>query len=243
MKNRKIMIIAVIIIAIVFILSGVLFLLYTNGIINFNNPEKYKIRGVDVSSYQGNIDWDILSENIDFAYIKATEGSSFVDPEFEKNFENAQKTEIRIGAYHFFSFDSGGDTQADNFIKNVPKTDNMLPPAVDVEFYADKEFAPPEREDVQRELTVFIDRLTQYYGISPVIYSTRRAYDRYISGSYKNCDIWIRDIFTEPVLSDRERWVFWQYSEKGIMQCYDGEERFIDMNVFYGTEEQFRNYP
>ncbi len=51
-----------------------------NGLIHINNPskQKYPIRGVDVSSYQGVIDWNVLSrQNIDFAYIKATEGGHF----------------------------------------------------------------------------------------------------------------------------------------------------------------------
>ena len=45
---------------------------------------------------------------------------------------------MRVGAYHFFSYDSPGETQADNFISMVPVTAGALPPVVDIEFYGDK---------------------------------------------------------------------------------------------------------
>ena len=60
------------------------FFLYTGAIL-FNNPsrEKYPVRGVDVSRHQGAINWKVLSQqDIAFAYIKATEGSNFVDKNF-----------------------------------------------------------------------------------------------------------------------------------------------------------------
>ena len=64
------------------------FLLYT-GVILFNNPSReiYPVRGVDVSHHQGKIDWDTLArQDIQFAYIKATEGSNFKDKIFRKTF-------------------------------------------------------------------------------------------------------------------------------------------------------------
>lgn len=73
-----------------------------------------------------------------FAFIKATEGSSFVDKYFLKNWTNANKTGMRVGAYHFFSFDSKGETQAEQYIRTVPKYKQALPPVIDVEFYANK---------------------------------------------------------------------------------------------------------
>ena len=114
---------------------------------------EYPVRGVDVSSYQGEIDWKTLSsQNLSFAFIKATEGSSFVDPCFDYNYEKAQKTDLRIGAYHFFSYDSSGEDQAENFISTVSKIDNMLPPVIDLEFYGDKEKNPPEQKAVREQL-------------------------------------------------------------------------------------------
>lgn len=231
---------------VLFVMCAVtLALLFYTGILFFNNPssEKYPVRGVDVSAYQGDIDWDVLTkQNIRFAFIKATEGSSFVDPHFHDNYENAAKTGIRVGAYHFFSFDSGGDTQAENFIREVEKIDNMLPPVIDLEFYGDKKSNPPDRETVTTQLKLFVAKIEEVYGVKPVIYVVYETYDLYIKDNFDDCDIWIRDVFRTPSLSDKRNWVFWQYTSRARLDGYNGEEKYIDLNVFNGTEEQFENY-
>ena len=223
----------------------ILAILFSNGILRFNHPSKelYPVRGVDVSAYQGEIDWTVLAaEDIQFAFIKATEGSSFADRMFAVNWEGAQQAGLRIGAYHFFSFDSGGATQADHFIETVKKTEGMLPPAVDVEFYGDKEAYPPAKEDVQRELNVLLARLEEAYGTKPILYATGKAYKRYLQGAYPENPIWIRDILTEPTLPDGRSWTFWQYTDRARLPGYQGEERFIDLNVFSENEEAFLSF-
>lgn len=108
-------------------------LLIYNGTVLLNNPSEaeYPVRGADVSLYQGDIDWQTLStQNIDFAFIKATEGSSFTDPCFEYNYDQARKCGISVGFYHFFSYDSKGITQAQNYIDTVVPFEGMLPPVV-----------------------------------------------------------------------------------------------------------------
>ena len=65
-----------------------MFLLWSKGWIipNAVSANRYDVKGVDVSSYQGEIDWSVLSkQDIQFAFIKATEGSSFQDPLFKQN--------------------------------------------------------------------------------------------------------------------------------------------------------------
>ena len=61
-----------------------------------------------------------------------------VDDNFAYNYSEARKTGLRVGAYHFFSYDSEGSTQADNFIETVENFEGMLPPVIDLEFYGDK---------------------------------------------------------------------------------------------------------
>ena len=220
-----------------------LFLLIWEGeiLLNYPSEERYPVRGVDVSSYQGDIDWQILSgEGISFAFIKATEGSSHTDSRFAYNFENAQKHGILTGAYHFFSYDSSGTAQAEHFISTVPVTNGMLPPVIDVEFYGDKEKMPPDKADVTRELSDMIARLTEYYGVSPIIYATQKSYDLYIAGEYPRCGIWIMEVLPckRPVLSDGRDWILWQYTNRYKPKGLSNGERFIDMNVFNGTAEE-----
>lgn len=212
--------------------------------VNSRAAADYPVRGVDVSSYQGKIDWQRLEEQgIRFAFIKATEGSSFADPLFDSNYTNALETSLRIGAYHFFSYDSKGLTQAENFIATVPLTENMLPPVIDVEFYGDKEKHLPDKSDVVRELQDMIDALSVHYGMMPVIYATYKAYYLYIAGEFDTCDIWIRNVYFPPVLPDGRQWVFWQYNDRERLDGYEGTEDYIDMNVFNGTEADFEKYP
>ena len=219
-------------------------LLY-QGILLFNHPSEhdYPVRGVDVSSYQGEIDWDILSgEGIQFAFIKATEGSGFVDPYFERNLSGALGTPLRVGAYHFFSYDSSGAVQAEHFIAAVPKWEGMLPPVIDVEFYGDKERHPPDQTEVAVNLGEMIDRLTEYYGMAPILYATEKSYRLYIADGFADCDIWIRNILSRPSLSDGRSWIFWQYANRGRLRGYTGREKFIDLNVFLGTQAEFDAY-
>ncbi len=238
--KRKVLI--PIFIAVLLVIAIVFGLLFYNGILLINNPnhDRFPVRGVDLSSYQGEVDFNILAQNdIDFCFIKATEGSSFVDKKFNANYENAQKTELFVGAYHFFSFESGGKEQAEHFIKNVKVINKMLPPVVDLEFYGDFFKNKPEKEKVQKELNAFIDEIYKHYKIKPIIYATKDSYDLYLSGKYKEYDIWIRDILSSPKLSDGREWTFWQYTNRARLTGYSGREKYIDVNVFNGTKEEF----
>ena len=217
------------------------FLIY-NGNIKFNHPSSkdYPVRGVDVSEYQGEIDWEKLSnQNIDFAYIKATEGSSYTDERFQYNYQNAITTSLKIGAYHFFSFDSDAISQSENYIKNVPKDMNLLPPVVDIEFYGDKNKNIPDVENTREQLKKLLERLEEYYQKKPIIYATNTSYNLYIKDNFEEYKIWIRDIFSTPNLKDNRKWTLWQYTNRERLEGYNGEEKFIDMNVFNGSYEEF----
>ena len=204
------------------------------GVLHLNHPELsgFNIKGVDVSSYQGDIDWDVLAgQGIDFAYIKATEGSSTVDRCFEANWLNASKTDLRIGAYHFFSFESSGEKQAALYCSTVESVPDMLPPVIDVEFYG--RFHGVNDIDVnavKKELRSMIDILTEHYGVKPVIYVSSDTYESIVRDDFRDCGIWYRSVY-KPVPKDVD-WTIWQYSNRHVLKGYKGTERYIDMNVF-----------
>ena len=212
------------------------------GIIHINHPELsgYKVKGVDVSSYQGDIDWDELSEQgISFAYIKATEGSSTVDRCFEANWNNSSNTDLRIGAYHFFSFESSGENQAKLFCDTVKAVPNMLPPVIDVEFYGRFHGADDIYVDaVKKELRSMVDILTEHYGVKPSIYVSSETYNLIVRDDFPDCGLWYRSVYG-PVPKD-VKWTIWQYSNRHVLKGYSGTERYIDMNVF--AEDQFARY-
>lgn len=189
-KGFKIILITLIILVIVLIaIYLTVFMLAKQKKIFINKwfvDEENSTIGVDVSSYQANINMNKLKkQDIKFIYIKATEGSKTQDDRFAENWENAKNAELLSGAYHFFSYDSEGKTQAENFIKTVGKDiKGRLIPAVDVEYYGDKEQNPPNKEGVVRELKVFLEILEKEYGIKPLIYTRTEIYDKYLKGEF-----------------------------------------------------------
>ena len=189
--------------------------------------------GVDVSSYQANINMNKLKEqNIKFIYIKATEGSNTQDNKFDENWTNAKKAELLSGAYHFFSYDSEGKTQAENFIKTVGKDiKGRLLPAVDVEYYGDKEQNPPNKDDVVRELKVFLEIVEKEYGVKPLIYTRAEIYDKYLKGEFDEYKKWISSFYTPLSWNYKDDWYIWQYLNRGELDGYTGGEKYIDLNI------------
>lgn len=197
---------------------------------------KYELDGIDVSHYQGNIDWDkIREQGIDFAFIKATEGSSHVDPCFAENWNKAGKTSLMTGAYHFFSFDSSGESQARHYIDTVGTLQGKLAPVIDLEYYGDKERNPPSKEDVKTNLTAMLHALEEHYHVKPIIYTTYKAYRDFIKGEFEEYPLWIRNVYYPPIYME---WTFWQYSDREVLEGYEGSEKYIDRNVFRGSPEK-----
>jgi len=236
--NRRWLAIAVVPILVV----GTLAALFYFGILHFNNPatEDFPVRGVDVSAYQGEIDWPVLSQQgITFAYLKATEGSTWQDKRFAYNFTEANSTDLYVGAYHFFSFESAASSQFDNIIRTVPLDKDMLPIAVDVEFYGGNDKNPPDKQAVTSELHILLEKLTEHYGQRPIIYTTPESYNLYIANDFADYPIWYRDILRYSRPSDGRQFTIWQYSNRHRMAGFSGEEKYIDMNVFNGSLAEF----
>ncbi len=188
--------------------------------------------GVDISNHQGEVDMEILAaQGVSFVYMKATEGSSFVDPEFAENWENAKAAGLLSGAYHFFSFDSDGETQAESFIRTVGDISGRLIPVVDVEFYGENREAPPEREEVIASLRKYLEILENEYGVKPMIYMSPAIYKTYLEGEFDGYPKWISSVFYPPVLDYKGDWVLWQYTDRGKYEGYYGREEYIDLDV------------
>lgn len=221
------------------ILTTAFGLLHWRGLLLFPNeahPAHWEVWGVDVSSYQGEVDWAVLrDQGVGFAFIKATEGSGTADPCFAQNWAGTRDAGVLAGAYHFFSYDSSGETQAENFIAQVPLTAGALPPVVDIEFYGDKAQDPPDRGEVKAILDPLLERLEDHYGQKPILYVTYRTYQLYIQGEYDGYPLWVTCPLLAPVDKD---WDFWQYSHSARLEGYQGQEERIDLNVFRGSREE-----
>lgn len=241
-KKNKLIFIAV---AVAFLtcIAFLLFLWSRSGGLNAFLASRYEMQGVDVSHYQGEIQWrELERQSIDFAYIKATEGSSSVDECFARNWREARETSLYVGAYHFFSFDSGGRTQGEHFIGTVGDLRGCLCPVVDVEYYGDKEKNPPPEKDVVEQLGIVLELLERTYGKKPIIYTTYQVYKKYIGDNFGDYPLWIRNVYYYPLFGKRGKWKFWQYTDTERMSGYQGTEACIDRDVFRGSREELKKY-
>jgi lysozyme len=204
---------------------------FPNGVTRTEFP----IQGIDVSRHQGTIDWSrISSTDVQFVYIKATEGGDFRDDRFAANWKASHAAGLRRGAYHYFTFKTSGARQAENFIATVPVDAEALPPSIDVEYYGNS----PERPTVasfQRELSAFIAKVRSHYGAEPVIYTAREFQNHYLAG-IPQPRIWFRAVITSPRFYRLSTWTFWQFTEKVRIPGITG---FVDRNVYHGTPEEF----
>lgn len=191
-------------------------------------------RGVDMSEHQGEVDFQALSTaGVSFVYAKATEGSSHMDSQFRRNWEEAHQAGIPIGAYHFFSFDTPGLTQAENFLSAVGEMgDGDLIPAVDIEWYGDKETNPPATEDVRAELHAFLDAVEAACGARPIIYVGAGMYRDYLGEEFDGYRIWAASLYQPAFMSwGTHEWAIWQYSNRGRIDGVGNMDGHIDMDV------------
>jgi lysozyme len=211
--------------------------------INFGrrSPAKLAVHGVDVSRWQGEIDWlKLRSQGANFAYIKATDGGDHLDPMFRKNWRAAGEAGLRRGAYHFFYWCRTAGEQADWFIRNVPKVAGALPPVIDVEWNGDSKNCRkrPSRAKVLEKMQVFMDRLEAHYGQRPIIYTAPDFYRDNLRDAFADHPFWLRSVAAHPAkVYPGRKWVFWQYSGSGLSHGVEGR---IDLNVFHGDESEWR---
>ena len=188
------------------------------------------IRGVDLSEYQGEVDMEALkNQNIRFVIIKATEGSGHVDPCFAQNWQNAENGGMLAGAYHFFSFDSSGQTQAQQYIDTVGSLTGKMKPVVDIEFYADKKENPPSADEVRQEVQIYIETIEKEYGVKPIIYASDEVYKQYLAGYFDDCMRWVPSIYYPAFVNHGNNWLIWQYTDQGHLEGIGGTH--VDMNV------------
>ncbi|CCV06607.1 Glycoside hydrolase family 25 [Mesorhizobium metallidurans STM 2683] len=210
--------------------------------INFgrSSPRHLAVHGVDVSRWQGNVNWDKLrAQGANFAYIKATDGGDHLDPMFKTNWRNADAAGLKRGAYHFFYWCRTAGEQADWFIRNVPKVEGALPPVIDVEWNGDSSCKRrPSRAMVLEKMQVFMDKLERHYGLRPIIYTAPDFYRDNLRGAFPDYPFWLRAVAQHPSkVYPGRKWLFWQYSGSGLSHGVRGR---IDLNVFRGDERAWR---
>lgn len=203
-------------------------------------PEGYEIHGIDISHYQGEIDWEELRDKgkikdspIRFIMIKATEGSTQIDPMFKSNFHESREHGFTRGAYHFWSNKSSGREQAEHFIRNVKLAEGDLPPVLDVE----NKPKAQTKEEFQESVLTWLRLVEQRYKVKPIIYTYYKFKMQYLEDSvFNEYPYWIAHYYVDKVEYKGE-WKFWQHTDCGKLPGIKG---YVDFNIYNGSYYDLR---
>lgn len=223
---------------------------------------RHRIYGIDISRYQHEaggrrhpIEWSRLRIThlgtnarkvapgekdfpVSFVYVKSTQGTSIRSTYYAADAAAARKRGIPVGAYHFFSPTSGRE-QARFFLKAAPPRRGDLPPMLDVELTDRQIAAMGGAESMFREMKEWMRLVEHAYGLRPLLYVSQDFVNRYLATAdpeWQEYDVWVaRYGEYKPYV----RLLYWQLSPKGRVAGIRG---MVDINVFDGTPEQFRDY-
>lgn len=184
-----------------------------------------QIKGIDVSHHQGNIDWKkVAADGVKFAFIKATEGTSFVDPKFYTNVNGANAVGIKTGAYHFARFGSVEEAkkEAQHFLGVIKNVNLSYPAVLDLEV--------DQKKVGKKKLTdaaiAFLEEL-ENAGYFAMLYSGKSFLENNLEEErLKPYALWVaRYSSTLGRSAD-----IWQYTSSGRVNGINGN---VDMNIAY----------
>lgn len=194
------------------------------------------VKGVDVSYYQGNIDWPAArADGVEFAFVRISDGLGTVDTKFEQNWAGTKAAGILRGAYQFFRPNQDAIAQADLFLDKLGTLEaNDLPPVIDVE--AAGGLGPAAVAD---RVGIWIDRVKAATGMTPIIYTGFYFWrDSVGSAEFPGSPLWHAQYTSAAcpnIPAPWDDWAIWQYTSSGRVSGIAGD---VDTNRFNGTREQ-----
>ncbi|HEX8100859.1 MAG TPA: glycoside hydrolase family 25 protein [Actinomycetota bacterium] len=193
--------------------------------------------GIDVSHWQGSINWaKVKAAGIRFAIAKASDGQTYVDPQYATNKKNATANRVKFTAYHFARPDSSkGDAriEADHFVDTAKLSAGNLIPALDLE-----QTGKLSVSALQTWVSRFLNRVSyRMNGVKAMIYTSPYFWKTSMGNTRQFADngykiLWIAHWKTQTptVPADNwggNSWTFWQWtncwSVSGISGCVDGD--------------------
>ncbi|RVJ45878.1 hypothetical protein CN176_03605 [Sinorhizobium medicae] len=214
----------------------------------FSAPDSYEITGIDISHHSGRINWEkVKAAKVEFAYMKATEGGTFVDKRFKENWNNARELGIARGAYHVVNFCRDADSQFQHIRNVVPNDKDAMPVVIDLEWFKDGPRAGAQRKckdvrSTRKMLRKLLINVAEYYQKPPMIFAHEHGVRELLAGEFNDYALWLQDWTKDgtsnaegPQLSGTNPWTLWQFA---------GNTRFAgianaDVNAFFGSREQF----
>lgn len=202
-------------------------------------PGSNKVYGIDVSYYQGTINWAaVKAAGKQFAIIRVSDGTGFLDPKFATNWKNAKAAGVAVGAYQFFRPNQDATAQADllvNQLNAVGFGANDLPPVIDVEVTSGVAAGT-----IAARVNTWLNRVKSRTGRLPALYTSPGFWSGlgnptpnplpYIWDAH-----WTTGCPSLPPAWPRLR--FWQYSAKGAVSGISGD---VDLDIYNGTLAELR---
>jgi len=210
---------------------------------------------VDVSHYQGDIDWQALySQGVRFVFVKCSQ-ADWKDDRFNAHWAAAKKAGMLRGAYHYMTWNTSAVTQARAFINALGNDIGELPPVCDYEMRA----GAPGATVMSAVLRGWLYYVEQAIQKPPIIYTGISFWQQYGTKAdwVLRHPLWLAFYALEPQPSSYPppsylrasadaytplpwgagKWSFWQYSDRGRLT---GSPDRIDLDVFNGSEAQLR---
>jgi GH25 family lysozyme M1 (1,4-beta-N-acetylmuramidase) len=215
------------------------------------------IEGIDVSHWQGSINWtSVRNSGVEFAFMKATQGTTYVDPTFAANAQNATNAGVLVGPYHFCNLNTDTSNpldpvnEANHFLDVIQPYYNSglyLPPVADVEGFPAFGSTAEARAFTSAWVQSFSDTIYGALGVRPIIYgslSTANSY--YTSSVASQHELWLAwwkssGTSNPPTPADTPLWgpwQFWQWTDSGSIPGIAGN---VDRDLFNGTRAQLES--
>jgi len=210
----------------------------------------YNVVGIDVSSWQGKIDWCKAAEKIHFAFIRAGVGSSTVDPQFSTNKSECEKRGIPYGIYWYMKPDKNPKQTAFSFAAAYNDTNKVLPPWMDSETCAGL-----NKAEVSNWTAKVDNNFADATDKRPGMYSSPGFANQYYwqtdyQDSLKDRLLWVANWTTANVpevpyvwskVNQPRTWTFWQWTSKGKGIDYGMQSVCLDLNYFHYSIAEFNN--
>jgi lysozyme len=207
-----------------------------SGLIGFGASGGGTARGVDVSEYQGAIDWArVRSSGIDFAIARVSDGF-YHDPYFQRNWSGMKAAGVIRGAYQFFRPDRDPVSQADDFLAQFSMAKGDLPPMLDVEVtdgVSDGTLAS--------RIGAWIAHVRQKTGRRVLVYASPGFWNGHGLGGYAGADMNVANWFVSSpqIPHGFSTWVVWQYADNSSCPGISGR---VDGDYFHGTLADLQAY-
>lgn len=221
---------------------------FNNSIFAVEPDGEPSYQGIDVSGWQGYINYEAVKESgIEIVYIKATEGTDFVDPYFEINFKNAKENGLKVGVYHYLTARSNeeAEEEARFFIDNI--SDKSIDCKVCMDFESFENLSRAEINDIAY---TFLSYVKNNYGKDVIVYSdlsdAENIFDERIANEF---DLWLAYYNDYNLIDNRvlpwENWIGIQNTDEGTIPGVNGyvDRDFFTEKIFYGDEDVIEYVP